>query len=597
MAHNRSQHLVWLAVPLTFGVYLLTLSPTVGMIDSGELAAGCRLLNILHSTGYPLYTMLGRLASLVPLGTVFHRVAMLSAVPAALGVALLLLLGLRLGLSRPVAGAAALLLGFSFPVWNEAVDVEVFALTLLMVSLLWLLAESAGSGRSLPVLAYVAGLTMTNHLTATSTVLGVALVVILSYRKDLVRRIPALALLLTLGLSPYVFLVLRSRAGPLFPWGNPYNLERFYWTVTGREFQCRMFSLPFWAVMHNAVRGAALLARSLVYVLVPVIFYGAVRLFRQRRNLAIGLIVSAVLLFGYAINYDIPDIESYYIPCVFALIVLAAVGLEGLISNVECRVRGPAARTAVRQAPWLLGIAALVLNFRVAGRQGDYVAYDYMMNMLTSAGQNATIITDWRDLSGPMFYEQHAEHVRPDVCFIDKELLREPWYLDYIERDYPWLVERSRAEIEAYRPYLDQFERGQIKDPTEIERRYIALLESFVNRSPERPAYTTFFDARGTSDPGAGLMFAGVRRAPVGVLFQIRRDTVLPDFDYAKLVVRLPRNEPDSLTRDVLSIYRYFVIRRANALAAFGRPDEIPPLLAWYRSLPVARLAPLPGSN
>jgi len=595
MTRNRSQHLVWLAVPLTFGVYFLTLSPAVGMIDSGELAAGL-LLNTLHSTGYPLYTLLGRLASLVPLGTVFHRVAMLSAVPAALGVALLLLLGLRLGLSRPVAGAAALLLGFSFPVWSSAVDVELFGLTLLMVSLLWLLAESAGSGRSLPVLAYVAGLAMTNHLTAASTVLGVALVVVLSYRKDLVRRLPALALLLILGLSVYVFLVLRSRAGPLFPWGNPDNLERFWWTVTGREFQIRMFSLPFPAVVHNAVRGAALLARSLVYVLVPVVFYGAVRLFRQRRNLAIGLIVATVLLFGYAVNYNIPDIKPYYIPCVFALILLAAVGLEGLISNVERRARSPVARTALRQAPWLLGIAALVLNFPVAGKQGDYVAHDYMMNMLTSAGQNATIITNWRDLSGPMFYLQHAEHVRPDVCFIDKELLREPWYLHYLERDYPWLVERSRAEIEAYRPYVEQFVHGQIKNTAEIQRRYIALLESFVDRSPERPAYTTF-DVTKRRGADAGLMFVGVRRAPVGVLFQIRRDSVLPDFDYAKLVVRLPRNEPDSLTRAVLSVYRHFVIRRANALAEFGRPDEIPPLLAWYRSLPVARLAPLPDSS
>ena len=69
-----SRHWVWFVVPLVFAVYLVTLSPTVGLIDSGELAAGCHLLNILHATGYPLYTMLGRVASLVPLASRTIRV-------------------------------------------------------------------------------------------------------------------------------------------------------------------------------------------------------------------------------------------------------------------------------------------------------------------------------------------------------------------------------------------------------------------------------------------------------------------------------------------------------------------------------------------
>ena len=99
MGIGRSRFLVWLVVPVGFTAYLITLSPTVGLIDSGELAAGCNLLNVLHPTGYPLYTMLGRLASLVPVATVVNRVAALSAALAACGVGLFLLLGLRLGLS------------------------------------------------------------------------------------------------------------------------------------------------------------------------------------------------------------------------------------------------------------------------------------------------------------------------------------------------------------------------------------------------------------------------------------------------------------------------------------------------------------------
>jgi hypothetical protein len=585
---------VWLVVPAVFVVYVFTLSPTVGLIDSGELAAGCHRLNVLHPTGYPLYTMLGRLASLVPVGMVVNRVAVLSALLAACGVGLLLLLGLRLRVSRAVAAASALLLGFSFPVWAVAVDVEVYSLTLVLVLLLWLAVESCERGGSLLVLAYFAGLALINHMSASSTVLGVALAVIFSEVRRTKHegrsaegriRFRHLSLLLCtflLGVSPYLFLVLRARAGPLLAWGNPYNLERFWWHVTGKQYQVWMFSQSFGEVLHNAGRGAVLLARSFVYVLVPVVFYGAVRLFRQRRNLAIGLAVSTVVAFAYAVNYSIPDIESYYLPCLAALAVFGMVGLDGLARRVG----------RWRHAVWLTGIAALLLNFSAAGKRGDYVAYDHAINTLASAGQNATIITDWWDVYSPVFYLQHVEQVRPDVCMIDKELVRRSWYFDYLSRVYPWLVERSRPEIASYRQYLDEFEQGRLKDPAEIQRRYIALLESFITRSPERPAYTTY-------DTDAGLdarqMLPGERRVSVGLLFQIRSDTVLPEFDYTRFVVRLPRQGLDMRTRAALERYRYFLVRRARALATSGHEDEIQSLLGWYDSLPLGRLAPLPG--
>jgi hypothetical protein len=92
-------------------------------------------------------------------------------------------------------------------------------------------------------------------------------------------------------------------------------------------------------------------------------------------------------------------------------------------------------------------------------------------------------------------------------------------------------------------------------------------------------------------------MLPGVPREPVGLLFRIRNEKALPEFDYTRLVVRLPRHEPDARTRVALERYRYFVMRRAQALDAFGRGDEIQPLIGWYQSLAVNRVAPLPIDN
>src|SRR5438093_4180433 len=73
----------------TLGVYLATLSPTIGGGDGGELVTVGYVLGVAHPPGFPLYTLLAKLATLLPVGTVAWRVNLLSAVCAAAAAMLL----------------------------------------------------------------------------------------------------------------------------------------------------------------------------------------------------------------------------------------------------------------------------------------------------------------------------------------------------------------------------------------------------------------------------------------------------------------------------------------------------------------------------
>ena len=55
-------------------VYLLTMPDTVGSADTFEFQVVIPQLGIAHPTGYPLYLLLGRLFTLLPLGSVAWRV-------------------------------------------------------------------------------------------------------------------------------------------------------------------------------------------------------------------------------------------------------------------------------------------------------------------------------------------------------------------------------------------------------------------------------------------------------------------------------------------------------------------------------------------
>jgi hypothetical protein len=564
-----ADRLVWLVVPAVFGVYLYTMAPVVGLIDSGELTVGCCLLNIVHPTGYPLYTMIGRLASLVPIGSVVNRLAGLSAALSAAGVGLFLLLLKRMRLEVAAAGSTALAFAFSLPVWSVSVDGEVYALSLVLGVLVWLATENAESHRGMLFLAYAAGLTLTNHMSASSAVVGAGIAVLTERRGGSARRLGTLVVAFLLGLTPYLFLILRARAGPLMAWSNTVGLRTFWWHVTGAQYRGWMFTLPLSEVIRNAGAGLVLIARSLGYVLVPFVFIGMWRLYARRRGLAAGLTAGALLSFVYAVNYSIPDIVAYYIPCVLALAVFCGVGLQWLTERVG----------RWRQIVWVLPVGVLVLNFGSANRRDHYVAHDTALNVLASADSNAVILTEWWDAYSAIYYEQELERVRPDACVIFKDLVRRRWYLDFLARQHPELMENSGQELNSYLRTVDEL--GQSSTDARVQDAYMRLLQSFGYNNPRRPLYTTFARVKGDE---SARMFEGALWAPVGLLFLVQYDTAyVPGFDYSRFRVRLPA-DIDPRTQETLDRYRFFAEIRARYLAQRGRQEDAQRVVEWYRS-------------
>lgn len=562
--------LLWLSVPGIFCVFLCTRTPTVGLIDSGELAAGCYLLNIVHPTGYPLWTLLGRIASLLPLGAIVNRVAVMSAFFSTVSIALFILLLRQLGFTRSISTALGMVLGFSTSVWSASTDVEVYSLSLALIIIVILSVSSSDPNRIFLFFPYVAGLTLANHLLGLSVVLGATCVLFFQKKWEVLKRFPLMILFFALGLSPYLYLILRARCEPVVAWGNPVDLERFWWHVTGKQYRVWMFSSSLNEVLKNISKGMLLLINSLGYVLFPFAFYGWMQFFKRQKSITVALTVSAVVSFFYAVNYNIPDIDAYFIPTIVCLLIFAAGGIEAL------RKRGDKYSYIV----WVVAFGVLIFNFPSQNRSDDWVAYDQAMNTLASADSNATIITDWWDCYAPIFYLQHVEGVRPDVCIIDKELVRRSWYFKYLEKRYPWLVARSRAEKERFLEQLRRFEHNQPYDPMAIQESYVALLRSFLLNSPERPSYTTFPPM---SNHDARQILAGFNLVPVGILFQLREDTLTPVFDYNCLRVRHPSRKLDPRTKVNLERYRFFVQQRIEILKVQGRIEEALAVNDWYR--------------
>src|SRR5438552_3679889 len=77
-------------------LYVLTLAPSVMPGDYAEFQMASAVLGVPHPTGYPLYTLLGKLFTLLPFGDVAYRVNLSSAVYMAGATGVLYALALKL---------------------------------------------------------------------------------------------------------------------------------------------------------------------------------------------------------------------------------------------------------------------------------------------------------------------------------------------------------------------------------------------------------------------------------------------------------------------------------------------------------------------
>jgi hypothetical protein len=493
-------------------MYLLTLSPTVGFIDSGELSTVAATLGIAHPTGYPLFTMVGWVFSRLPLAKdVIVRLNVMAALFTAGGAFFCYLVIHRLItlIARRRQGAkhvddmlvlaasagGTFLLAFSTTFWSQAVAVEVYSLHLFSIGVIMLLLLRAKEDR-LPRLwyavAFLLGLSFTNHMTTILLVPGLLLLYFMEAPPGDQRWKVFLrcAGFFAFGLTPYLYLPIRAAQSPVMNWGNPVSWFQFITHISGSQYRVWIFSSPAVAVRQfshflSAVPG------EFVVVGIVLAVPGLVALWRAQRMVALGTVVFFATCIVYAVNYDIHDIDSYFLLAYVCIGVWAACGL--FVVGTWMTGRGG------ERAGWVLALVVVVglvpayVHYREVDESRNYLVEDYTHNMFASLKPGAVVLSyQWDYWVSASHYYQLVCGERPDIAVIDKELLRRSWYFHVLEQRYPWLIARSRVEVDAFLKELYKFEHDLPYAPDAIEGRYTAMIASFIGRSMEdRPVYVT----------------------------------------------------------------------------------------------------------
>lgn len=476
---------------MPFALAALCAGNGMGFYDSPELASSGAGLGVTHPPGHPLFVVAAALASLVPLGAVAFRIALLSAL--CLGTLGLLAYGVARALVARVGGdalgpraSAVLSLAGSLTATlgpatlRQATRAEVYALAALLALSLLALAERGGAAawRARAGALTLALGAANHHFIALTAAPMLGTVVLVRWREARAsaataerallpwRTLVAWAALFGLGLLPYVLLPLRADASASLP--RPHALIEIFETASARVFAKNTgASVPGSA----SARGLDVLD-WLGETLTPFgLLFAAGGLYlaartpgarRQAGRLSTLVLVvcAARAWLGFVRNN--PDAAGYLVPAVAALGIASAAFAAGsarALAQAPPSPEGPSRSARILLVVLLVGGPTLLPAYLAyASVRATAVDRSYAPEVLA--------LTALRDLPPRAFafvydpqtifrlrYAQLVEGERPDVTVVPEPLLGYPGMI-------PWLLAREPALGPLMTHYILRPERG-----------------------------------------------------------------------------------------------------------------------------------------
>jgi hypothetical protein len=439
--------------------YIRTLAPSLLYGDSGEFQTLSYTLGMTHPTGYPVYLLLGKLFSFLPVGNIAYRINFMSAVFAALALALLYLDTKILTGSQLAALPGAIMMGVFDVYWWQAVIAELYAPAtawiagILLLLFLWQLKQNP---RFLFVAGMLGGLSLGVHNTVALSAPAVLiyLAVTSRQRKSWLMAITGAVLGVLIAVGAFIFIdslkapssYYNSVAYPsLSVWGMDAGDfdspgERLFFLYAARQFRPFMFSQPISTLPQRAFEYVGFLQRMFTVLGIALTAIGLITLLLKKWRE--GTLIAAALLtmLGFLLNYHVGDIVVFYLPTLVYIHIAAGYGIAFIMNGADWiieRIHQPPARWE-KAAGYIAASLLLLVALLQAGP-----------NLFNAWMQGHLPITDTID-------DQYPYPVQnPDMPYILAQLV-----LEYVEDDAIIFTDWDMLYVYYYVAHIEQGRTG-----------------------------------------------------------------------------------------------------------------------------------------
>jgi hypothetical protein len=306
--------------------------------------------------------------------------------------------------------------------------------------------------------------------------------------------------------------------------------------ISGKQYQAWLFSSTdaakkqleyFFSNYTNefTIIGTILIAAGLII---------GIKTFKKISIFIIIIFTSTVL---YSINYDIVDIDSYFLLAYIASAMVASFTIYHLIQFLKNKEVKESLSAAVLFV--LIG-SIYFMNIGKVDQSGNYIYEDYTKSLLNSTKENSIILSyQWDYFLSASYYFQFAKNYRRDVAVIDKELLRRSWYFNQLETCYPDILNGIKNEVNIFIDAVKPFERSENFNSQLLELTYRKIMTGLVTKNiDERTIYIAPELVENEMQKGEFQLPSGYYLIPELFLYRVSRsaeyqEAPMPDFKFS----------------------------------------------------------------
>jgi len=448
---GRQSLVLFLPALIAGTAYLLTMSPGVVGFDSAELITGAYSLGIVHPTGYPLYILIAKAFTFIPIRSIAYRVNLVSVFFGAIAVYLTARWIFSFTKSMVSAWVGAFSLAVGYGMWSMATVAEVYTLqvclilALLLIMRIWLVR---GDDYWLYFLAFVFGLSVTNHVTSVLFLPSLAWIVVTKLGiKETLRKLPFAGIAAGIGLLVYLYLPIRYAVDPPLNYVKSYykvdltTLTGMVWMISGQAYRFFAFGYDLHGYFRELLDAFILLSKNFTLLGSLLGAVGLVKMLRESRREGVALTLAFALNMLFFAGYAVADKDTMFLPAFGVWSLWVGVGTHAIGSRIaqmgilQIRERSTAHKVFA---------GALVLSFLIIGganlrwldKSDNYGPDLYARRVLSTLPENAFIIGRWSS-AVILEYYQHVEGLRPDIHIFNRSRYEVAMYYDLWQDDTP----------------------------------------------------------------------------------------------------------------------------------------------------------------
>jgi len=402
--------------------------------DGGEMVAGAYGLGAVHPSGYPVYLLLGKLFTFIPIGSIPYKVVLVSSFFGSLSAVLLGYIVFDLFKCKITSSFASLTLSFGFSFFFNSVVAKFYTANcflILLIMFLTLKVLKEYDSRIQHTISFLIGITLALHHTGLFVGLGLLIVVIIHFKNFIKNIFPSLILLFS-GFALNLYLFARSDKQLMVSLSKVDSIGSFIGVLTRATYkESSSLNAPKLLIdsldsfYYSSKNVFDMLLLHYDYLLIIIFLIGVSYLLVTKR-------LYGFIMLLYFISYSVilsklttgtkalsvQDIyiimHQYYLPLHALFLFFVAVGFYMLGQMLKKYSRHKRLYALVLLIP----LSFIPLRIQDSSYSNNDVVYDRIIDILYTLPVKSVLIVTGDNDSFQTFYKKGVEKFRDDLCVI-----------------------------------------------------------------------------------------------------------------------------------------------------------------------------------